>query len=798
VEVAQESGYIGRRERRIDGARLLTGRARFVADLRVAHALHLAIVRSPLPHAVISGVDVEIARSMSGVRAAVSGADLALRVKPIPPFIDPRMRGAKYVDVRCLATERTTYVGQPLAAVVASTQDEALAAARSVRLDLEPLPALFDAELALAAGAPLLYEEWRDNLLLANRHGTPNTAVALANAPRILEGELALQRCTTAPIEPRACIAAWDADEARLTVHSTCQNPHILRWMLATALGLRERDVRVVVPRVGGSFGLKMAGHPEDVLVAALARLTESAVRWVEDRAEGLKHGAREQRHRYRVGFDETGRILAFEDRVLADAGSATAQAGWAMPNLTGLTLPSGYDITHSDVEVRVAVTNKPPLAAARGFGKDGAQLVMERAVDDVAAALNIDPAIVRRRNFIPPDRFPYRMASGLNIDSGDYTRALDLALEAASYRERRAIQEELRRLGRFPGIGMAFELTPESADGAGTQVTGFDTATVRIDPDGEITVLTGVTTPGGGNETGIAQIVAQELGVNIGAVHVVQGDTDRTPYGFGNFSGRSLLTGGGAAALAARDLRIHLLRAAAAMLAVPVEGLRISEGLVANIDGSGAALSLAEIATAIATRAFQAIGDIEPWLEVTRSYKPGNIRQTPDDRGRIQPYPTYSNAVMVVLLEVDAGTGVVDLERIVVVHDCGTMINPALVEGQMHGAIAMGIGIALTEQLAFVDGALWSDRFKRYRLPRASDMPEVTVIHHVTPSPFTIFGNKGAGEAGVGGTAAAIVNGVVDALRPVGFVPRRLPLDPPALRAALAAATRDGRGTPA
>jgi len=784
---ADEPGVIGRRQRRIDGRRLLTGRAWFVADLRVPNALHVAVVRSPLPHAAIRGIDLGAARSMPGVRAAVSGIDLAPQVGPIPPFIDPRARRAKYVDVRCLALGKATYVGQPLAAVAATTADEALAAARIVRPELDPLRPVPDAHGALALGAPRLYPEWGDNLLFANRYGTPDTVDILASVPHVVDGEIELQRCTTAPIEPRACVATWNPSEARLTVHSTCQNPHILRWMIATALGLREQDVRIVVPHVGGSFGLKMAGHPEDLLVAVLARMTESTVRWLEDRSDTLKHGAREQRHHYRVGFDETGRILAFQDAVVADGGAATAQAGWGMPNLTGLTLPSGYDIAHSDIELKVAVTNKPPLAAARGFGKDGAHLVMERAVDDVAVALGLDPAVVRRRNFISPDRFPYRTASGLNIDSGDYSRVLDLALEAADYAERRAAQEQLRREGRFPGIGVAFELTPESADGAGTQVTGFDTATVRIDPDGGVTVLTGVTTPGGGNETAIAQIVAHELGVGIDTISVVQGDTDRTPYGFGNFSGRSTLTGGGAAALAARDLQTKLVRAASAILGHPAERLRVNGGNVVDVGSEKPLLSLAAVATAIATRAFQAIGDVEPVLEVTRSYKPGNIDQTPDERGRIQPYPTYSNAVIVALLEVDSGTGLVQLHRIVVAHDCGTMINPALVEAQMHGAVAMGIGVALTERLAFNDGALWSDRFKRYRLPRASDIPDVTLVHHVTPSPFTLFGNKGAGEAGVGGTAAAIVNGVADALRPVGFVPRRLPLDPPTLLAALA-----------
>lgn len=791
-------GYIGRRQRRINGAQILAGRLQFTADEAAEDLLQVVVVRSPVAHAVIRSVDTSAARNSPGVRLAVTGADLVSVVDPIPPFIDPRARGAKYVDIRCLATERVSYVGQPIAAVVADSLDAAHAAAGLVVLDLEERPAILDADNALADGSPLVYPEWGDNVLMSRSYGLGHAETALAGAQYVLEGELYLQRCTTAPIEPRACVARWNRDEGTLRLQSTCQNPHVLRKMVARALGMRETDVRVFAPAVGGSFGLKMAGHPEDVLVAVLTRMLGAPVRWVEDRETCLMHGGREQRHRYRVGFQDDGRIVAFEDKIVADVGSATSQAGWGMPNLTALTLPSGYDIQASDVELLAVVTNKPPLAAARGFGKDGAVLVIERALDQVASALGADPADVRRLNFIPSGRFPYRTAGGLNVDSGDYSAVLDLALEAVGYGQQRARQQSLRAQGRYLGIGLAFELTPESADGAGTEVTGFDTSTVRIDPSGSVTVLTGVTTPGGGNETGIAQIVADELGVPIDVVRVVQGDTDRTPYGFGNFSGRGTLTGGGSAALAARDLRARLLDAAALMLGQPPESLAVADGFVVSGDAPHSErqlLPLSAVATTIATSAFQAIGDLEPLLEATRAYRPGNIDQQPDEYGRIQPYPTYSNAVLVAVLEVDLPTGLVCLEHIAVAHDCGTMINPALVEAQMHGAIAMGIGLALSENLRFgPDGRLTSDGFKRYRLPRASDMPRITIAHHVTPSPFTLFGNKGAGEAGVGGAAAAIVNGVADALAPLGFMPSHLPLDPPTILQGINAATPRAR----
>ena len=441
-------GVLGGRQRRIDGPQLLTGRARFVDDAPLGRTLHLGIVRSTQPHALIESIRLDEVRSRAGVEVAVSGAELASTVGPIPPFIDPRARGAKATDVRCLAVERVTYVGQPIAAILATSRQVALDAALAVEVDYAPLAAVPDAAAAVAPDAPLLYPDWGDNVLLSRRYGADTATAAVDAAPIVVEGELALQRCSTAPIELRACLASWDAASERLTVQATCQNPHHLRWMIAAACNLQENDVRVVVPRLGGSFGLKMAGHPEEVLTAALAVATQSAVRWSETRADSLKHGAREQRHRYRIGFDSDGRILGFHDEILADAGAATAQAGWGMPNLTALTLTTGYDIQEAGVELRLAVTNKPPLAAARGFGKDSAHIVMERAVDEVAARLHIDPAVVRARNFIRADDFPYRTAAGLNVDSGDYGALLSLALETANYTERRALQPRLRQAG--------------------------------------------------------------------------------------------------------------------------------------------------------------------------------------------------------------------------------------------------------------------------------------------------------------------------------------------------------------
>ena len=488
--------------------------------------------------------------------------------------------------------------------------------------------------------------------------------------------------------------------------------------------------------------------------------------------------------HRFTVGAMRDGRIVALRDHIVANAGAVSAQAGWAMPNMSATTLGSGYTVPNVQAELHVVVTNKPPLNAARGFGKDAAHFVMERVVDLVARGLGADPAEVRRTNFIPVGAFPYRTATGLNIDSGDFPGLLDKALVALDYDALRKRQAGLRESGRHLGVGLAFELTPESADGPGSFVSGFDVSTVRMTMTGRVTVYTGVTTPGGGNDTGIAQIVSDELGVPLSWITVVQGDTERCPCGFGNFSGRGMVTGGGSAALAARDVRAKIATVGARMLAVPVDEVEVAHGYV-RATGDGRTVPIPEVAAAVTTRAFAIASDVEPVLEATRAYKPGNIDHVPDERGRIQPYPTYSSCLHAAVVEVDAETGQTKLVDFVMVHDCGTMINPALVEGQAYGAIAMGIGAGLTERLVHdAEGRLASDRFKSYLLPRAGDLPAIRLEHQITPSPFTMYGNKGAGEAGVGGAQAAVANAIEDALAPFGVTVREVPLPPPVVLA--------------
>lgn len=780
--------HVGSRTRRLRGDAFLTGRARYVGDIRPAGALHLAILRSPHAHARIVDVDLEAARRSPGVVAALDGVGAAELADPIPHFIDPATFGGRSVEVRCLALGEVVHVGQPVAAVVAETIHDAEAALDAISVEYEPLPHVLDAVRALESTAPRAYADWPDNVVMAGSYTQGDVDEELTRCERVLTTTMTIQRYSQQPMETRGYVATWDEQTRRMTLHGSCQNPHPLRAVLASALRLGEEQVQVVVPDVGGAFGLKMHGHPEEPLVCVLSRITGRPVRWTERRSDCLLVGGREQHHEVTVGFDGDGRVRALRDDLVANVGALGAAPGWGMAYLTALAFPTGYDVQVVDARFRIVATNKSPWNASRGYGKEATNLMMERVMDLVARELGLDPAEVRHRNLIADDAFPYKTTAGLNIDSGQYHLALDRVRALVDEPGvRRGQREQSADATVRTGLGLAFELTPEAGGTPGTLVGGFDTSTVRVAPSGQVTVLTGVTSPGGGNDTGIAQIVADRLGVAPAAITVVQGDTDRCPYGFGNFSGRSMVVGGSAAALAAEDIALRLRTVAASLLDVTVDEVVLADGRARAGDRS---CPLEEVALTVYSQAFGVADGVTPALESTRVYKPDNLTFVPDEHGRPQTYPTYSYAVHAAVVDVDVETGISTVRRFGVVHDCGTVINPTLVEGQMHGAVAMGIGAALMESIVHDDdGCLVTDRLKRYLMPRAGDLPDIEVEHLVTPSPFTLLGAKGAGEAGVGGALSAVVNAIDDALAPLGVVLDRLPLTPPTVLAALQAA---------
>lgn len=793
----EAGGYIGQSVRSLDGAAFVAGRAQYAADFVFPGQLHLQLVRSTHAAARIKGVDLSGATKVAGVVRAIDGREAAEHLDPIPHYLDPAVFGGRTVAIRSLAVDRVWHYGQPIAAVVATDKRTARYAAARVRVDYEPLPAVLDAEAALAPDAPRVVPEWDANAIMQVPFVGGDAEAAFRRADRVVRTQVRIHRFSTQPIETRTYNALWDCGAQQLTFYASAQNPHPLRHVLANALKLAENQIRIIAPAVGGAFGMKMHGHPEEALICLLARLTGQPVRWVEDREECLLIGAREQYHDVELALTADGVILGLRDRFIANTGAPSACPGWGMAFLTGLTMPGPYAVRNVDVTMTAAVTHKPSWNAARGYGKEATALALELAIDRAARELGIDAIEMRCRNFVPKTAFPYHSPTGLVYDSGDYEGAVRKALEALGYEEWRAKQRQLLEAGRYLGIGLAYELTPEGGALPGTMVAGYDTSTVRVDPGGSVMVLTGVTSPGTGNPTGIAQIVADELGVVLESIRVVQGDTTSCPYGFGNYSGRSAIVGGGSAALAARAVRDKIVQVAGGLLGVDAATIVIHRGVIRSSASPERSLTIAEAAYAAYTRAYDVAAVIEPPLEASATFRPGLIRHTPDEHGKINPYPSYSNAAYATVCEVDAETGKVRLLRFAVAHDCGRAINPVLVEGQACGAIAFGIGGMLGEDIVFdAAGVQLTRGFTDYVMPRALDVPAVDMIHHDSPNPVTFMGLKGAGEAGVGGSAAAVVNAINDALAPLAVEITDLPVSAPRIWSAIQAA-RQKRAEP-
>jgi carbon-monoxide dehydrogenase large subunit len=786
------TGYVGTPARPLNGDAVLRGRVTFTSDYAFPGQLHVHLVRSPYAAARIVSVDLSGATKVSGCVLAIDGEAAARHTDPIPHYLDPAVFGGRTTDIRCLALGAVRHFGQPVAAVVATDKRTARYAASKVRVTYEPLPAVIDAAEALKPGAPAVAPGWDSNSIMEVPFIGGDADRGFSQAERTSRSRVKVHRFSTQPIETRVYNAVWDGSSDTLVFYATAQNPHPMRNVLARALRLPENRIRIVAANVGGAFGLKMHGHPEEALVCLLARLTRRPVKWVEDREECLLVGGREQSHEIELALRKDGRILAIRDRYLANTGAPTACPGWGMAFLTGLTMPGPYAVADVDIRMNVVATNKPPWNASRGYGKEVTAIVLELAMDRAARELGIDPVEFRCRNFVPKTAFPHKTATGLILDSGDYAGALRKAADLIGYAEWRERQREERPKGRYLGIGVAYELTPEGGALPGTMVSGFDTSTVKVDPSGFVTLLTGVTNPGTHNPTGIAQIVADELGVPLDTIRVVQGDTDACPYGFGNYSGRSTIVGGGSAALAARDVRAKIAAVAGGLLGVPADTVVIGGGRVSS-SATDRTLAFADVCYAAYTRAYDVASVIELPLEATRSFRPGLISHTPDENGKINPYPSYSNAAYAAVCEVDVETGQVRVLRFAAAHDCGRVINPVFVEGQACGAIAFGIGGVLGEEIVGdAKGQQLTTSFVDYTMPRAGDIPAIDMAHHDSPNPVTWLGLKGAGEAGVGGSAAAVINAVNDALSVFGVEMQELPLTPPRVWAAIEAARRE------
>jgi carbon-monoxide dehydrogenase large subunit len=761
--------YTGARVKRLEDPRLVRGRGRYLADIGVAGACTVAFVRSPYAHARVRSIDATAARALPGVIAVVTASDLA-GVAPLSPSLDGD--GFHATAWPPLARDEVRFCGEAVAAVVATSGYHAADARDLVSVDYEPLPAIVSIDDALKAGA----------VLVRRAHQRGGAEGAFARAAITLRETFTHARVAPSPLEPRGVAVHWDGET--LTVWASTQTPRILRTALAAALALDETRVRVVTPDVGGGFGLKMHVFPEDVALAAIARLLGRPLRWIEERREDLSAGsqARGQRVDIEAAADEAGRLLALRARVVSDAGAyhiyPVTQA--LEPLGSAAILPGPYLTPAYAYEAIAVQTHKAPLGAYRGVGMTMGAFVMERTLDLVAARLGLDPAEIRRRNLIPRDAYPFTSASGMTYDSGDFPKALDQALDAVDYKSLRREQEEARRAGRLVGIGLACytEYTGMGADvfrrRGMADVPGVEAASVRVDPDGSVGVHVSYPSQGQGHATAVAQVVADRLGVALERVRLMAVDTLASPLGSGTFGSRGTVAMHGSVVVAADALRAKVLRLAGAMLEISPRDLVLDDGVIHVRGMPQRSVPFAAVArVAYSPPAGGMPEGVTPGLEATVYFDSGGA--------------TFSGAVHVALVEVERESGRVGVRRYAVVEDCGPVINPTLVEGQVHGAVAQGLGEALLESVFYDDdGQLLTGTLMDYALPRAGDVPPIEIRHVETPSPVTPGGVKGMGEGGTIGAPAAIANAVADALAPFGVPVTALPIRAEAIRAAL------------
>ncbi len=748
--------WIGAPRRRVEDRPLLTGRGRFTDDLRRPGALRVVFVRSPHAHADIRRLDIGAAAAAPGVVRVVTAAD----VRHLGAFaVNPFFADMKVAPPPLLADGVVRAVGEPVAAVVAVSAALARDAADRVTVDYALRPPVVDVEAALAPGAPVIHPGLGTNRAFAGTWRTGDMAAARAAAARVVRLRVDQARLAAVPLEPRTVLAEWEPAAGELTVWTSTQAPFRARAELARILGLGEERVRVIAPDVGGGFGAKGATYREEVLVAWLALTLAQPVGWTSTRAEDFltTQQGRGARAEGALAVTADGRITGLEARIVVPLGAH------AMVNAPGparnhaRTLPGAYVVPAVEIEVTGAYTTTPPTGPYRGAGRPEGIFLIERLMDEAARVLGLDPVEIRRRNLIPAGAFPYRTATGQVYDSGDYAAALDRALTLADYARRRAEQARRRAAGEVTGLGLACYVEPAAL--------GWESACVRVERTGAVTVITGASPHGQGHETVWAQVVADVLGVAPEVVRVLHGDTRGAPQGVGTFGSRSTALGGSAAYRAAEQVRDRARRLAAHLLEAAVDdvvavdgGFQVA-GMPARRVGWAAVAELAYRGTGVPA-------GVEPGLEATVFFQAEG--------------ETWSFGTCLAAVDIDPDTGRVRLTGCVWVDDAGRVINPLLAEGQLHGGYAQGAGQALLEGLAYDgEGQLLTASLMDYALPRADDFPEPVLGATVTPSPRNPLGAKGLGEAGCIAVPAAVVNAVVDALAPFGVAHLDMPITP-------------------
>ena len=775
--------YVGAAVRRREDPRLVTGGGQYVDDIAAAGCLYAGVARSTHAHARLVRVDLDRARRHPPVVACFAFADLANDLVPLPSagLAPPALDARVHFQIRntrqfALAADRVRYAGEPIAVVVADGRAAAEDGLALVEAAYEPLPPVTDVVAGLTAAAPVIHPDWGDNVAVAFalRVGEPDRA--FADAPVRVRATLRVPRSAGMPIEPRGVLAVPDRRDGGLTVWSSTQVPHLLQRALSEALRLPAHKIRVVAPDVGGGFGTKCSVYPEDVLIPLIAMRLRRPVKWIEARREHMQSAShsREQLHEAEIAAAADGTLLAFRDRLLLDQGAYNPW-GIVQPYNTVAHTLGPYRIRHAAFEARSVVTNKTPHAPYRGAGRPEAVFVMERMLDLLARRLKMDPADLRRRNTIRGDEMPYdagflyRDGHACVYDSGDFAGALERALDHAGYDAFRREQRGLFERGVYRGIGIAAYVE-------GTGIGPYESAAVRLDPSGKVVVATGACSQGQGHETTFAQIAADALGVALDDVTVVGGDTRELAAGVGTFASRSLVVAGNAVAGAAQDVRRKVVRAAASLLEAAEPDLEVEEGRVFVRGSPARGLTLADIVRlSLPTLAGGRVAD--PIFEASRY---GTV-----------PTVTYASAVHVAVVEVDPETGAIAILRYVVAHDCGRVVNPLIVEGQVHGGVAQGIGGAMSELLAYdAGGQPLVGSLMDYAVPKARDLPRFETVHLEYPSPRNPLGVKGVGEGGAIAPPAALANAVEDALAPFGVRITEGPLLPERIVALISAAS--------
>jgi carbon-monoxide dehydrogenase large subunit len=778
AESQPSAGFFGRSVLRLEDHKLLRGAGRFIDDIVLPDVLHAAFVRSPIAHGRLTRIDTAAARAAEGVHAVLTYADLRpLMTGDRIPLALPSAAIRFDVNPVWLADDEVCHVGEPVAIVVATSRRVAEDAARLVALDIEPLPAVVDPFAAVAAEAARARLDCPDNLVARTAIDYGDVDKAFAGASHRIAERFHLHKGGGHSIEPRGVLAKFDTAEETLTVWDGTQMPHRAKAVLVAALGLAEHQVRVIAPDVGGGFGPKAVFHPEELAVPAAAMLVGQPVKWIEDRAENFVAAAAERNQVWDVeaAFGADGRLLAIRGRLYHDHG-ATTPYGVALPYNAATNLIGPYVLPAYRIEILSCMTNMPPGTPTRGAGRPQGTYVMDRLLDRGAALCGLARDEIRRRNLIAAEKMPYptpvvqRDGTTMVYDSGDYPECQRRALAAAGWADFPRRRDAARREGRLIGIGLSNYV---EATGRGP----FESAGIRIGPSGAIVVTTGATAQGQGVKTMLAQIVADVLHVAPASIHVIDGDTAASPLGLGAFASRQAVTAGNAVHRAALIVADKIRQAGASLMEASPDDLELVDGAVGVKGVPGMQRSLSQVAKALAgVPGFALPGGLPPGLAAAVDFEP--------------PALTYTNGCHVVEAEVDPETGLVRLLRYIVVHDCGRVINPMMLDGQVLGGVVNGIGATLYEWMRYADdGQPLTVNYADYILPSIDTVPPIEIHHMESPTPLNPLGVKGAAESGTIGAPAAIVSAIEDALGPIGVVIRDLPVTPARLRALIAAA---------